>query len=187
MVIAGEYCGGERPDQVRQKFRPSCPQPCFTPAFSSSAFFFSSCAGSSLLSGLFLQLRYTGLLLQWPFPLPALAVGQGLPGCRAQAQWLWHSGLSCSWASGIFSDQGFHLCVLHWQVDSLPPSPQRRPLLSLIPDTMACVEGFPASSAGKESACNAGDPGSILGSGRSPGEGIATHSSILGLPLWLSW
>ena len=30
--------------------------------------------------------------------------------------------------------------------------------------------GFPGSSAGKESACNAGDPGSIPGSGRSPGE-----------------
>jgi len=27
------------------------------------------------------------------------------------------------------------------------------------------------SSAGKESACNAGDPGSISGSGSSPGEG----------------
>ena len=32
--------------------------------------------------------------------------------------------------------------------------------------------GFPSSSAGKESACNAGDPGSIPGSGRSTGEGI---------------
>ena len=32
--------------------------------------------------------------------------------------------------------------------------------------------GFPGSSAGEESTCNAGDPGSILGSGRSPGEGI---------------
>ena len=32
--------------------------------------------------------------------------------------------------------------------------------------------GFPGSSAGKESTCNAGDPGSIPGSGRSPGEGI---------------
>ena len=31
--------------------------------------------------------------------------------------------------------------------------------------------GFPRSSAGKESACNAGDPGSIPESGRSPGEG----------------
>ena len=32
--------------------------------------------------------------------------------------------------------------------------------------------GFPGSSAGKESACNAGVPGSIPGSGRSAGEGI---------------
>ena len=31
--------------------------------------------------------------------------------------------------------------------------------------------GFPCSSAGKESACNAGDLGSIPGLGRSPGEG----------------
>ena len=30
--------------------------------------------------------------------------------------------------------------------------------------------GFPGSSAGKESACNAGDPSSIPGLGRSPGE-----------------
>ena len=30
--------------------------------------------------------------------------------------------------------------------------------------------GFPDSSVGKESACNAGDPGSIPGLGRSPGE-----------------
>ena len=31
--------------------------------------------------------------------------------------------------------------------------------------------GFPGSSEGKASACNAGDLGSIPGSGRSPGEG----------------
>ena len=31
--------------------------------------------------------------------------------------------------------------------------------------------GFPCTSVGKESACNAGDPGLIPGSGRSPGEG----------------
>ena len=30
---------------------------------------------------------------------------------------------------------------------------------------------FPGGSDGKESACNAVDPGSISGSGRSPGEG----------------
>ena len=32
--------------------------------------------------------------------------------------------------------------------------------------------GFPVCSVGKESACNAGDPGLILGLGRSAGEGI---------------
>ena len=31
--------------------------------------------------------------------------------------------------------------------------------------------GFPGGSDGKESVCNAGDPGSIPGSGRFPGEG----------------
>ena len=40
--------------------------------------------------------------------------------------------------------------------------------------------GFPGTSAGKESTFNAGDPGSIAGSGRSPGEGI-------GYPLHYSW
>ena len=42
--------------------------------------------------------------------------------------------------------------------------------------------GFPDSSVGKESACVAGDPGSVLESGRSAGEGQATHSCIPGFP-----
>ena len=38
---------------------------------------------------------------------------------------------------------------------------------------VACsLQGFPRGSAGKESACDAGDLGSIPGLGRSPGEGI---------------
>ena len=32
------------------------------------------------------------------------------------------------------------------------------------------IKGFPGRSAGKESTCNAGDPGLIPGLGRSPGE-----------------
>ena len=40
--------------------------------------------------------------------------------------------------------------------------------------------GFPGNSAGKESACNAGDPGSIPGLGRFPEKGI-------GYPLQYSW
>ena len=42
------------------------------------------------------------------------------------------------------------------------------------------TSGFPAGSVGKECACNAGDLGSIPGSGRSPGEGID-------YPLQYSW
>jgi len=42
------------------------------------------------------------------------------------------------------------------------------------------VFGFPDSSVGKESACNAGDPHSIPGSGRSAEEGI-------GYPLRYCW
>ena len=37
---------------------------------------------------------------------------------------------------------------------------------------MACG-GFPSNASGKESACNAGDPGSIPGLEKSPGEGIS--------------
>ena len=40
--------------------------------------------------------------------------------------------------------------------------------------------GFPDSSVGKESSCNAGDPDLIPGSGRSSGEGM-------GYPLQYSW
>ena len=49
-----------------------------------------------------------------------------------------------------------------------------------------CV-GFPGSSVGKESACNAGDPVLSLGQEDPLEKGMATHSSILGLPGWLSW
>ena len=40
---------------------------------------------------------------------------------------------------------------------------------------------FPGGSAGKESACNAGYPGSIPGSGRSPGEGNGSPLQYSGL------
>ena len=39
--------------------------------------------------------------------------------------------------------------------------------------------GFPGGSDSEESACNAGDLGSIPGSRRSPGEEKGYHSSIL--------
>ena len=44
----------------------------------------------------------------------------------------------------------------------------------------SATPGFPDSSVGKESVCNAGDSGLVPGLGRSPGEGI-------GYPLQYSW
>ena len=47
------------------------------------------------------------------------------------------------------------------------------------------ILSFPGVSVLKNSPANAGDMGSILGSGRSSGKGMATHPSIL---VWeISW
>ena len=54
----------------------------------------------------------------------------------------------------------------------------------ILQDCLQCdfpnVSGFPDSSVGEDSTCNAGDAGLTPGSGRSPGEG-------LGYPLQYSW
>ena len=85
-------------------------------------------------------------------------------------------GASCHFLlQGIFPTQGLNpclLCLLNWQADSLPlrhlESPEIRRMVIL-------EEGFPGGSDGKESACNAGDPG-----WKDPLEkGMATHCSIL--------
>ena len=64
---------------------------------------------------------------------------------------------------------GFSLCwlLLLWSTGS------RRV------DFSSCSVGLPWWLRGEESACNTGDPGSIPGSGRSPGGGNGSHSSIL--------
>ena len=97
-----------------------------------------------------------------------------------------------------------HVCIFSFSVvsDSLQPNDYSPPgsfvhgifLVRLLewvtvfssrgyswPRNWNCVSclGFPGGSEVKASACNAGDLGSIPGSGRSPGEGNATHSSIL--------
>ena len=64
-------------------------------------------------------------------------------------------------------------CIVHGVTESWT---QLSDLHSLI----CMFWGFPSNSAGKESACNARDPGSIPGSGRPPGEGK-------GYPLQYSW
>ena len=47
----------------------------------------------------------------------------------------------------------------------------KTPLTSGFNSKFGDSQGFPCGSAGKESACNVGDLDSILGLGRSPGEG----------------
>ena len=52
----------------------------------------------------------------------SLVVAQGLISCGSQALEnrliVPVHGLSCSRVYGIFLDQGFSLCLLHWQEDS---------------------------------------------------------------------
>ena len=66
------------------------------------------------------------------------------------------------------------ILIIKWSTPLLPDES----LLFLI--FFANTWGFPDSSVGKESACNAGDPSLIPGSGSSPGERI-------GHPLQYSW
>ena len=61
---------------------------------------------------------------------------------------------------------------IHWSIEKARKFQQ---------DIYFCFihQGFPGGSEGRASACSVGDLGSIPGSGRSPGEGNGTHSSIL--------
>ena len=83
------------------------------------------CAVSSLLHGLFPSRSERGLLSScsaWASHY------HGFSCCKAQTL---NTGsivmvhrFRCSAACGIFLDQGSNPCLLHWQVDSLPPSHQ---------------------------------------------------------------
>ena len=70
----------------------------------------------------------------------------------------------------------------------IPPFSFFPPQNSIAISELFCVSiqivGFPSSSVGKESACSAGDPGSIPGSGRSPeeGNGKPHQSCFMGSP-----
>ena len=57
---------------------------------------------------------------------------------------------------------------------------QLKILIYLLKNNCNLQWNFPHSSVGKESACNAGDPGSIPGAGDPLEKGKATHSNILG-------
>ena len=109
-------------------------------------------------------------------------------------------GLSCSEVGGIFLDQGSNLLPCYLSTE--PPGKPTLWFLSRVSSLLVVntIRGkkqkwgiwwrlreharggvcFPDGSAGKESACNGGDPGSIPGLGRSAGEGK-------GYPLQYSW
>ena len=81
--------------------------------------------------------------------------------------------------TGLLNELGRHLCSLGAshiaQLVKNLPAMQETPV-----QPTPVFLGFPGGSAGKESACSVGDPGSIPGLGRSPGEGMS-------YPLQYSW
>ena len=85
-----------------------------------------------------------------------------------------------------FQSQKFEPCTLYYpwgpalSPSIKPLSTPQLPLKSLFFGTSQPRLGFPGGSADKESACSAGDTGSFLWLGRSPGEGM-------GYPLRYSW
>ena len=81
----------------------------------------------------------------------------------------------------LFASLSFSSFLLNGEPQPPPPaltSDLRSPTLpTALPTTIQW--GFPSSSVGKASACNAGAPGSIPGSGRSPREGNGSPLQIL--------
>ena len=82
------------------------------------------------------------------------------------------TGVGCHFLlHGIFLTQGSNsLCLLHWQEDSLLIHHLGSPF-AFSNEFTYLFGDFPGGSDSKASAYNVGDPGSIPGLGRSPGEG----------------
>ena len=87
------------------------------------------------------------------------------PGCLSAASW-W------SWDSAQADIKNL-ANIYHMPTRAQTPSSLLSWVLSylIMWYLYEVIQYFPHSSVGKESACKAGDPGSIPGSGRSPGEG----------------
>ena len=102
-------------------------------------------------------------------------------GCHSQS-WSWPQ-----WHQGRMGGHQIRQQKAWGPVFPTHPSPVRSKVLSAHVSKINCpfkscscqVNGIPRWLSGKESPASAGDTGSIPGSRRSPGEGNATHSSIL--------
>ena len=92
-------------------------------------------------------------------------------------------------ATVLYMPSKYFMCTYfpfcHTKCEKVVDSGLRFSKISIFRASSSTFLGFPGSSAGKESACDAGDPGSVPGSESCPGEGIVTYSSLLGLPWWL--
>ena len=87
-----------------------------------------------------------------------------------------------TWSTSLSTDTpGMHLqtqkCMqnTHWEQTGVPDQRERNIQIH------AKLTGFPDSSVGKDSTCNAGDPFLIPGLGRSAGEGIGYPLQYSGL------
>ena len=103
-----------------------------------------------------LQLQCVGFSLQWLLLLGSMGsreqgrqqlrhVGSvaAVPRLQSTGSIVMAHRLSCSEACGIFSDQGWNPCLLHWQVDSLPLSHQGNPTMMSYPQIVSgCVQSF---------------------------------------------
>ena len=103
-------------------------------------FFILGCAGSLLLRELFSSCGSWELLSSrgawashWSdFSCWAQALGHGgsvivVPWLQSTGSVVVAHGLICSETRGVFLDQKLNLCLLHWQVGSLPLSHQASP------------------------------------------------------------
>ena len=105
------------------------------------SFFFFVCDKSLQRQGLFSSCGKQGILsscsAQASHSVASLVVENGLsvtqasvivaPGLQSTSSVVVAKGLSCFTACEILLDQGLNLCLLHWQVDSLPLSHQGSP------------------------------------------------------------
>ena len=117
-----------------------------------------------------------------------LSLCQGFPGGSVvknlpsmQETWVW----SLDWERPLA--MSFHSNILVWRIPwtEEPAGLQSMGLQRVRHDWATSLsftkidEGFPASSNGKESTCNVGDPGQSLGQENPLAKEMVTHSSIL--------
>ena len=128
----------------------------FDPYFCGLSFFFLSCAGSLFLCRLFSSCGQWGLSSNWGVRSshcggfsccrswalgmqPSVVAACGFSRCAPRllstgsvVVVLLSSGISCLETCGIFLAQGSNLCLLHWQVNSLPLSHQGSPIVIFV-------------------------------------------------------